>query len=181
MKLHLGCGKRDFGPSWTHVDCGDFPHVTFHNIIDLPFTDDSCDVVYACHVLEYFDREEGVHVLQEWCRVLKIGGIIRLAVPNFKAMARLYCDSIFPLENFLGPLYGKMKPPNCDIIYHKTVYDFVSLQKILHLIGFTNIRKYDRWTTDHGDIDDHSAAFLPHMDFVQGTSISLNIEGVKVK
>lgn len=179
MKLHLGCGKRDFGPDWTHVDCGNFPHVTFHSIIDLPFVDDSCEVVYASHVLEYFDREEAVHVLREWCRVLKVGGIMRLAVPDFYKIATLYQLQLIPLHKILGPLYGKMQPPDCSTIYHKTVYDFHSLRSILESVGLTSIRRYDWRKIEHGHIDDHSQAYIPHMDKENGTLISLNVEGVK--
>lgn len=187
MKLHLGCGKRDFGSDWVHIDAGDFPHVTSHDIVGLPFDDASCDLIYASHVLEYFDREEVIPILAEWHRVLKLGGIIRLAVPDFRAMARLYIDSrrdinrvAWQIESFLGPLYGKMTPSGCEhSIYHKTVYDFRSLRELLILIGFCRIKTYDRFKTDHAHIDDHSAAFKPHMDFDKGILISLNVEGIK--
>lgn len=33
--------------------------------------------------------------------------------------------------------------------------------------------------SDWVHIDDHSAAFKPHMDFDKGTLISLNVEGIK--
>lgn len=29
MKLHLGCGKRDFGPEWISIDGGDYPHLKY--------------------------------------------------------------------------------------------------------------------------------------------------------
>ena len=64
MKLHLGCGKRDFGEDWTHIDKADFPHIKHHDVTSLPFEDDSCDIIYASHLLEYFDREEVIHVLK---------------------------------------------------------------------------------------------------------------------
>lgn len=179
MKLHLGCGKRDFGPEWVHIDCGDHQHITFHNIVSLPFEDNSCDVVYASHVIEYFDRESIVDVLKEWHRVLKLGGIIRLAVPDFEAMIKLYYFKMMPIEIFLGPLYGKMQPPGCEVIYHKTTYDFRSLKALLKDIGFDNVRLYDWRQTEHGCIDDHSQAYIPHMDKNNGTLISLNVEGVK--
>jgi len=27
IKLHLGCGWRDFGSDWIHIDGGDYPHL----------------------------------------------------------------------------------------------------------------------------------------------------------
>ncbi len=179
MKLHLGCGKRDFGNTWIHIEGGDFTHVTSHDITKLPFDDNSCGLIYASHVLEYFDRDEVIPVLQEWHRVLKQTGVIRLAVPNFEAMVKLYLINMLPIENFLGPLYGKMKPSGCQTIYHKTAYDLNSLKTILESIGFKNIRPYNWRQTEHSHIDDCSAAYIPHMDFDNGTLISLNVEGTK--
>lgn len=187
MKLHLGCGKRDFGEKWVHIDAGDFPHVTSHSITKLPFDDSSCSLIYASHVIEYFDRKEIIPVLKEWHRVIRPEGVIRLAVPDFRMMAELYTNSLTcvgirscDIELFLGPLYGKMTPVGCqNSIYHKTVYDFTSLREILLSIGFCNIRKYDWKETEHAHIDDHSQAYLPHMDKQSGALISLNVEGTK--
>jgi predicted SAM-dependent methyltransferase len=180
MKLHLGCGKRNFGPDWVHIDMGNYPHLHSHNITKLPFDDRTCDLVYASHVLEYFDIYEGKSVLEEWYRVLKDGGTIRLAVPDFDTISRLYFGKEYPLENFLGPLYGRINPEGtCSLIYHKTVYDFLTLDKLLKEIGFFNIRKYDWRKTEHGQFDDQSQAYLPHMDKENGVLISLNVEGTK--
>jgi predicted SAM-dependent methyltransferase len=176
MKLHLGCGKRDFGSAWVHIDQCEFPHVTHKDVTKLPFADGSCDLIYASHLLEYFDREEATHVLREWYRVLGRDGILRLAVPDFDALCTMYMRGSVPLENILGPLYGKWGDPIC---YHKTVYDFVSLYKVLGSVGFTKIHKYDWTSTDHSHIDDHSQAYMPHMDKENGKLISLNVVAVK--
>jgi predicted SAM-dependent methyltransferase len=179
MKLHLGCGKRDFGSNWIHIDCGDFPHVASHDITQLPFDDYSCSVVYASHVIEYFDRDEVVPILKEWHRVLKPGGILRLAVPDFNVMVDLYLRSTMPIEKLLGPLYGKIQPPGCGAIYHKTAYDFQSLRTLLESVGFKSVQRYGWSETEHGHIDDHSQAYIPHMDKDNGILISLNVEGIK--
>ncbi len=176
MRLHLGCGKRNFGKDWVHIDCADYPHIVSYDVKNLPFKDDSCELVYASHVMEYFDREEAILVLNEWRRVLKPNGKIRLAVPDFRAMATLYISGKFNLQSFLGPLYGKMVPVSCGAIYHKTVYDFESLRLLMNEVGFRDVERYDWRETEHAHIDDHSQAYLPHMDKDKGTLISLNVE-----
>lgn len=50
----------------------------------------SADVVYACHALEHFGRQEFRDVLAEWVRVLKRGGIIRVAVSELEALVEHY-------------------------------------------------------------------------------------------
>lgn len=178
IKLHLGCGKRDFGPTWTHIDGGDFPHLQGHDITKLPFADNSVNIIYASHVIAYFDRTEIVPVLQEWYRVLAPGGVCRLATPDFLRLACLYCDGNINLSQTLGPLYGKM-PMGEQTIYHKTCYDIFSLTTLLKEIGFSSVREWNWRDVEHGHIDDHSQAYIPHMQKDTGVLISLNLEGIK--
>jgi predicted SAM-dependent methyltransferase len=178
IKLHLGCGKRNFGTDWIHIDGGDFTHLYAHDITKLNFDDESVSMIYSSHTLEYFDREEVIPVLKEWVRVLRPDGILRIAVPNFIAMSYLYSAGKFPLKSFLGPLFGKMKMGE-ETIYHKTVYDFHDLKEILESVGLRDVRYYDWRKTEHSNIDDCSAAYLPKMDKENGTLISLNVEATK--
>lgn len=179
MKLHLGCGKRNFGEEWIHIDASSFPHIKYNNIVSLPFENNSVDIIYASHVISYFDRQEIIDVLKEWNRVLKTNGILRLAMPDFESMAKLYVNKNIDLNYFLGPLYGKMISGD-KTIYHKTTYDFNSIKNIINQCGFTNVKLYDWRNIDHGSIDDHSQAYIPHMDKENGTLISLNIECNKI-
>ena len=183
MKLHLGCGWRDFGDEWVHIDGGDYDHLNHYDITKLPYKDESVDLIYASHVLEYFDRDEVVPVLREWIRVLKKGGILRIAVPDFEAIATMYImtrstPTHYRLGSFLGPLYGKMKMGD-QTIYHKTTYDFSDLSLMLKALGISSVRRYDWRKTEHAEFDDHSQAYIPHMEKEKGTLISLNIEGIK--
>jgi len=175
MRLHLGCGKRDFGLAWDHIDLLDLPHIDSHDVEALPYKDDSCEIIYASHLINYFDRVEVKLVLNEWLRVLKPGGILRLAVPDLESMCNLYKNG-YSLDKFLGPLYGKWNHPP---IYHKTAYDFESLFLLLKEVGFKSISRYNWRDTDHSNFDDHSQAYIPHMDKENGVLISLNVEAEK--
>ena len=133
-QINIGCGWRNFGKGWIHIDGGNYPHLDSHNINELSFEDNTIDLIYASHVIEYFDREEVVNILKEWIRVLKPGGVLRLAVPNFKEIVNLYLKEKYSLETFLGPLYGKMRMGE-KIIYHKTTYDVNSLRSLIGKLG----------------------------------------------
>ena len=176
-KVNIGCGWRNFGSDWIHIDGGDYEHLDYKGTVrDLPqFENNSIDLIYASHVIEYFDRSEIIHVLKEWKRVLKPDGKLRLAVPNFAILSRLYLSGQIELKNALGPLYGKMKMTDKNI-YHKTTYDFKDLKNVLIDNGFSDIKLYDWWETEHAQFDDHSQAYFPHMDKENGTLISLNVE-----
>ncbi len=174
----MGCGWRNFGSDWIHIDGGNYEHLDYHNVCDLPYEDNSVDLIYASHILAYFDREEAFEVLREWHRVLKDGQVLRVATPDFEAMNVLYTSGEYSLDSFLGPLYGRMDMGG-HTIYHKTAYDVESLKNMLLKVGFHDIMLYDWWQTEHALFDDHSQAYLPHMDKDSGTLISLNLECIK--
>jgi len=177
IKLHLGCGKKNFGEDWDHIDGSNYCHIKSHDIINLHYDEDSVDLIYASHVFEYFDRDEANYVLQKWKKVLKKDGILRLAVPDFEACAKLYTNKNVPLSKFVGMMYGKWNI-NIDSkpIYHKTIYDYDSIKKVLEDNEFNNIKRWNWRDIDHGHFDDYSQAYLPHMDKENGTLVSLNVE-----
>jgi predicted SAM-dependent methyltransferase len=176
-KLHLGCGWRDFGSEWVHIDGGDYSHLDYKDITQLPFEDNSVDLIYSSHTIEYFNKEEVKILLNEWKRVLKPEGTIRLAVPDFLKLTWVYQETK-DLNKILGPLFGKM-PMGEETIYHKTVYDFNSLKDLLEELGFSKVKSYDWKQTEHNQFDDHSQAYYPHMDKENGLLISLNVEATK--
>lgn len=173
MKLHLGCGKR-YIPGFVHVDAIDYPHVDHVTTIDnLSFIPDrSVDLIYNCHVLEHFKRRDVGRVLNEWARVLKPGGTLRISVPDFAKLCEVY-QRYGKLDLVVGALFGRQ-----DYLYniHYNVFDFASLAHFLEQAGFVNVRRYDWRRTEHADVDDFSQAYIPHMDKEHGTLISLNVE-----
>jgi ubiquinone/menaquinone biosynthesis C-methylase UbiE len=182
VQLHLGCGKR-FIPGFVHVDVADLPHVDHQCGIDrLPmFEDGSVDLVYCSHAFNYFDRIDGRRALGEWHRVLKPGGLLRLAVPDFEALSALY-QRTGELSTVLGPLFGRIEVPTRDghrVLFMRTTYDYSSLEAMCRAAGFRDFRRYDWRETIHRDHDDYSQAYVPHMDKEHGLLISLNVEAQK--
>lgn len=183
-KLHLGCGKR-YLEGYIHLDLANHEHIDHHHDIKtLPmFDDNSIDLIYASHTLEYFDRVEVLTVLKEWRRVIKRGGVLRLAVPDFESMSNVYIRSN-NLDLIIGPMYGRWQVPGGDqVFYHRTVYDFASLKNVLESARFSDIKRWD-WRKvfvgELADFDDYSQAYIPHMDKENGILISLNVEAIKV-
>ncbi len=171
MKLNIGCGWRDFGKDWISIDGGEYEHLDSKDILNLPYNDNTVDLVYASHTLEYFDRLEAIDVLVEWKRVLKTGGKIQLAVPDFEAMCKMYLERDYPIEMFEGTLFGRMFMGS-QKIYHKTTYDFKSLKALLISLGFKKVRVFK------SNYDDYSQADRPKLNGKK-ISISLNVEAEK--
>lgn len=60
-----------------------------------------------------------------------------------------------------------------------SVPDFVSLKTILEEAeeaGFTEAKTWDWRQVEHGKHEDHSQAYIPHMDKTHGRLMSLNVE-----
>lgn len=179
MRIHLGCGRRHI-PGFVHVDHVAYPHVDHVlDLRDLNVFDDGCaDLVYACQVLEYFDQFEVMQVLAEWRRVLAPGGTLRLSVPNFEVIVRLYAAGI-PLDWFIGTLFGRIDDGSEGCIYHRTTYDAESLRATLERAGFVDARLWDWRGTDHAEVDDFSQAYFPHMEKERGILFNLNMEATR--
>jgi predicted SAM-dependent methyltransferase len=180
MKLHLGCGSKHI-EGFVHIDIMQHEHVDYvAKVDDLPFDDNSADLIYASHVLEHFGRNEFQAVLKEWYRVLKPNGILRVAVPDFQAVAELYCAGKLPngLIQVMGLVCGGQRN---EWDFHKVIFDKKFLTEHLSAIGFVNIKAYDWQETEHAHIDDYAQAYIPHMDKENGRLMSLNLEAQKIK
>lgn len=178
-KIHLGCGVKYF-EGWYHVDALDYPHVNhIGQVEELGFIPDgSTQLIYACHVLEHFGRRTYKSALAEWYRVLKPGGILRLAVPNFEAAAQLYLSGTLPrgIEDVRGLVSGGQRD---QYDFHGMIFDAASLATDLREIGFGRIQPWDWRETEHAHVDDYSQAYIPHMDKENGTLVSLNLEAIR--
>jgi predicted SAM-dependent methyltransferase len=175
MKLHLGCGKR-FIPGFVHIDRDKYAHTDYErDIKDLSiFKDNSAELIYLCHCFNAFDDDDAKIALAEYRRVLKAGGVLRIATPDFASIVQHYVThkDIDPLRRLVTGYYkGKD-----EVMYHRAVHDEASLSRLLLSSGFDHVRRYDWRETSYADVDDYAQAYLPHMDKENGMLMSLNIE-----
>jgi predicted SAM-dependent methyltransferase len=175
LNLHLGCGKIEH-EKFINIDGYPFPHVHYVQTIDkLPrFENCSVDLIYASHCLEHFPYMQTSAVLQEWCRVLKMGATLRLSVPDFDKLVGIYQlhnhDPDVVLEQLMGGQNNKYN-------YHLTVLNRVNLTSLLQAAGFSTVREWQPASDDLTTFDDFSV----YKKTIAGKSyeISLNIEAIK--
>jgi hypothetical protein len=93
--LNLGCGAR-YHPDWINIDiAAQGPGVIEHDLSrGIPLPDASCAVVYHSAVLEHLRRSDAAALLAECHRVLRPGGVLRVAVPDLEAICRLYLSKL---------------------------------------------------------------------------------------
>lgn len=171
--VNLGSGKKT-DPRFINID--GYPHRNIHYVhrIDrLPFlADESVDFAYASHCLEHFSYRETSLILREWCRILRPGGVLRLSVPDFRQLEKIYENSRQDLTVIREMLCGGQDNP---FNYHYAVFDESLLTSELLASGFNAVRP---WQSDViTSFEDFSSAAVS----VGGKSIpiSLNLEAVK--
>ncbi len=182
IKLNLGCWKRNF-PGFINIDVIDYPHIHFkRDVKDLSiFDDNSIDLIYVSHVLEYFTHNEAKEALREWCRVLKSEGILKIAVPDFEALVKVYqkTKDLLDLRGSIYAITDKVLNVSGRLVFHKMIYDESLLKKTLEECGFYKVRRYDWKEFLPKGVIDRSASYLPSRDYKKGVLVSLNLEAKK--
>jgi len=178
--VNMGCGSKPF-EGFVNIDNRKvegikFPETDARNLSCL--ADGSVDYIYACHVLEHLPRTDTFKTLMEWNRVLRVGGYIRISVPDWDSTVRYYNET-HDLENILNWVYGGRENEELNEFTHRRIFNFANMRSLLYEAGFKRIERYDPWNTFHGNIDDFSFAYRPHMDFENGIAMSLNVQACK--
>jgi predicted SAM-dependent methyltransferase len=176
VKLHLGCGDKII-PGFVNVDIRPLEGVDLvSDIGTLPeIEDNTVDLIYISHVLEHLDRYTVLKAMKRWHILLRQGGTLRIAVPDFSQIAKLYVEGV-DLQHFIGLLYGGQ---NYQYNFHHYIWDYKNMETDLQQAGFKDIHRYDWRETEHHNIDDYSQSYYPHMDKENGVLLSLNVEAKK--
>jgi len=177
-KLNLGCFNKKL-PGFINIDIREDvnPDVVDDIFTLSKFKDNSVDLIYCSHALEHLDYIQTSKALDNWNRVLKLNGILRLSVPDLEAVFAHYFYHK-NLDIIMHMLYGSQRH---EFDYHKNGWDFNRLKRDLEKHGFNNVRLWDwRKESPHCYCDDYSQAYWPHMDKQNGKLMSLNIEAVKL-
>ncbi len=115
---------------------GIFRAVKYLNCVRrFPYSDNTFDYVYMSHLLEHLYPQGAIFCLREVYRVLKPGGIVRIAVPDLDRMVANY-DPHNP-DAFLEAIFeAKQKR---DKNRHHWHYNEVSLTRLLKQVGFQEV------------------------------------------
>lgn len=91
IKLEIGSGNRPL-EGYEHLDINPWcPHVEYVAPMDnIPTEDGRFDEIQAIHVIEHQPWKTTLNTLTEWVRVLKPGGMLRIATPNLRWIAKAY-------------------------------------------------------------------------------------------
>ena len=78
------------------------------------------DEVHASNIIEHFSRFEYGKVLDEWIRLIKVGGTITLIAPDMREISRQLTMSLIDIEWFSYLTYGGQ---DYEYNYHHLAFD----------------------------------------------------------
>lgn len=153
IRLNLGAGASPIG-GYQNIDIK-------NGVAAYPLghPDGSVDEVRASHLLEHFPHGQVAGVVKEWARVLKPGGVLKIAVPDFDWIVKEYSNGHRHDRMLEGYLFGGQVDAND---HHKAFFNEDKLRKLMEDAGLVNIEPWDSEMAD--------CAALP---------VSLNLKGEK--
>lgn len=170
IKLNLGARNRPI-PGFKGFDCDPHEGVDYvGDIRDLSmFKDGEVSEIYGSHVVEHVSHLETLPLLKEWARVLEPGGILYIAVPDFKRTVELYAQ--LGLSDWIVRFL--MGDQEYKTAYHYNLFDEPRLTKLLREAGFCDVTRVDEFPI--GDKHDCSRIVSTH----DLESVSLNMLAIK--
>lgn len=116
----------------------------------IPEADSSADVIYSCHMVEHIERDEALAFFAEAQRVLKSGGIIRIAVPDIRWHVNNFLED-GDADRFIRrtkltrempkTFFAKVKSLVVGDRSHKWMYDGSSMCQLLTKAGFLDAKE----------------------------------------
>jgi hypothetical protein len=93
-RLNLGCGAK--APrGFINIDLGTVPGAIQHDLTrGIPFPDSSFDLVYHATMLSQLRPVDVAPLMIECRRVLKPGGVLRIATEDLEQMCRIYLEKL---------------------------------------------------------------------------------------
>jgi len=155
LKVNFGSFINMFHNGWINIDVLNLQefakrhHYKFINMDirqKLNFNDNSIDLIYSSHMLEHLTADEGFFFLRECHRVLKSGGVIRIAVPDADKLIKYYQSNQLNMFDEINDVcavstFESAKLWSLLFEGHRIAYDFVGLKSVGQKAGFITERK----------------------------------------
>lgn len=151
-KLHVGCGVNYF-PGWINIDNNSDNNISqldlHHDLrLPLPFYDNSADFIYNEHFLEHLEVPEAIRAIKDFMRVLKPGGVLRIAMPDLDDCIAAYRNPDWAKASGLKKYGLTFIQTPCELLNismrawgHKWLYNWEELERRLKEAGCVTIQR----------------------------------------
>jgi predicted SAM-dependent methyltransferase len=173
MKLYIG--SRHYKPDGyltVDIDPNNHPDILSDAAALDAIPSGSVDEIMAGHVLEHIPYPRSFAALGEWARVLKVGGTLKVGVPDLKLLCSMIMRGV-SVYQAIGLMYGTRRVSN-QYEAHHWGYTREMLVEMFTVLGLGQFGSWNSPLHDAsngwmwGEADDRIA-------------ISLNLSGVKVR
>lgn len=163
-KINIGCGDR-FVEGWLNIGLFPEAHIPYGSVVRkdngalvlnfdmnrrLPISKNTVRYVYASHFIEHLSFENGRVFLEGCYKMMKKGGIIRLAFPDMELWIRKYSENDREFFDKYRSIFLRDKPVSTkgEVFMsqvhgfgHKWNYDFEAMKNTLEKVGFSSIMR----------------------------------------
>ncbi len=152
VKLNIGCGT-DYKKGWINIDNNSDNNIEKLDLNwdlrnPLPYDDNSVDFIFHEHFMEHLTVEEGIQSTKDFIRVLKPGGVLRIATPDLALAVDKYINlpiSEDPVVKRYKLDFIQTKAERLNMAFswwgHKWLYDWEELERRLKEAGCKKIDK----------------------------------------
>jgi predicted SAM-dependent methyltransferase len=152
IMLNVGCGT-DYKDGWINIDNNSDNNIEHLDLNwdlrnPLPLEDNSIDFIFNEHFLEHLTVEEGQAAIKDFMRVLKPGGVLRIAMPDLAVSVDKYLNVSLeddPVIKKFNMDFVKTRAERLNMAFrwwgHKWLYDWDELERRLRQAGFEKIVK----------------------------------------
>ena len=175
-KLHLGFGSN-YLACWLNTDitlkaCKEGVYLDVGR--PFPLSDNSVNYIFSEHLFEHLTYPQALNMLSESYRVLKPGGVMRLATPDLRFLLGLYQDPEKPIhKEYIEYSAKEGNIPATPVFVinrfhtawgHQIIYDKETLIGLLTQAGFTNICQCEVSQSEHSQLQNVEGHFhyLPY-------------------
>ncbi|HVM40075.1 MAG TPA: methyltransferase domain-containing protein [Acidimicrobiia bacterium] len=159
VMLHLGCGPNHF-EGWVNVDFDAqyHPDVVCDLSKSLPAEPGTVDLIYSEHFLEHVTLAEGLALLRRCRAALRPGGVVRIAMPDLRAVIDYYLGDWKDQDWLRQPEYAAIDSAAHMLNYslrewgHQYLYDAAELRLRLEQAGFVDVRACEWGESDHPEL-----------------------------
>jgi predicted SAM-dependent methyltransferase len=145
-------------PGWINMDTGNKRRSKYRNKSELdlchnlargiPFPSETVDYIYHQHLIEHLHRKDGLKLTRDCFRVLKPGGVLRIAFPALEDLIASY-QAGFPDHEWYYKVYPKRRGLSPAELFnldfrengeHRHIYDEQDIRKLIVQGGFDENR-----------------------------------------